>query len=136
MIALMRAHYEQMLADCQKRVPIEACGLVAGANGKSTAVFALENVLNSPVRYRIDPAEQLQVFNGIDESGWELLAIYHSHPAGPPYPSPTDIAEAGYPDTAYLIWTIQGGGWSCRAFMIWDDRVSEVELKILENSIS
>ena len=39
----------------------------------------------------------------MDEKGEELAAIYHSHPASQAYPSPTDRAEAHYPDAVYVL---------------------------------
>jgi hypothetical protein len=32
-----------------------------------------------------------------------MIAIYHSHPVDPPYPSATDARNAFYPDAVYLI---------------------------------
>jgi proteasome lid subunit RPN8/RPN11 len=48
----------------------------------------------------------------MEAQGLEMVGIYHSHPHGPDSPSPTDIAEAYYPDAVYLIWFRQDGEWA------------------------
>ena len=46
----------------------------------------------------------MQVFNEIDDKGWELFAIFHSHTHSEAYPSPTDVKHAeGYPEPSYVI---------------------------------
>jgi proteasome lid subunit RPN8/RPN11 len=73
------------------------------------------------VRYRIDPREQLAAFRSMDAAGEDLLVIYHSHPASVPYPSPTDRAEAFYPDAAYVLVSLRSGDTELRAFRIEAD---------------
>lgn len=73
------------------------------------------------MRYRIDPREQLAAFRSMDEAGEELVGIYHSHPASVPYPSPTDRAEAYYPDAVYVLVSLRGGGPELRAYRIAAD---------------
>jgi proteasome lid subunit RPN8/RPN11 len=51
----------------------------------------------------MDPMEQLRIMDEIDDAGWDLLAIYHSHTRSAAYPSRTDVELAFYPQTAYLI---------------------------------
>lgn len=131
-IVLRRTHWQQMLEDCRSRLPLEACGLVSGKDGKSTRVYPAENALQSPVRYRLEPKQQLQILNEIEESGCDLLAIYHSHPNGPEGPSETDLAEAAYPDAVYLIWSNVDSKWSCRAYQIVDGVSREVEIVLAE----
>ncbi len=53
-------------------------------------VFAMTNVDASPATYRLDGKEQLTVFDELDERGWDLWAIYHSHTHSEAYPSETD----------------------------------------------
>jgi proteasome lid subunit RPN8/RPN11 len=124
--------WERMKAHVDAVAPEEACGLVAGhVEGdfcREKAVFALTNILHSPVGYRIAPMEQLEVFNQIDAQGWELIGIYHSHPNGPGHPSPTDVAEAYYPDAIYLIWSRDVGEWQCRGYRIHRGVINEVVL--------
>ena len=73
-------------------------------DGAATRAIRCANVHETPTtRYRIDPREQLDAFRAMDAEGEELAAIYHSHPASQPYPSPTDRAEAHYPDAVYVL---------------------------------
>lgn len=122
--------WEQMVAEVDYCAPEEACGLLAGLGNRILRVLPVPNELRSPVRYRMSPADQWRAFQEIEESGWELLAIYHSHPRGPDFPSPTDIAEAYYPDAAYLIWSRGTGSWMCRAFRIQGDQIQNIPIQI------
>jgi len=123
--------------DVSERVPEEACGILAGRlKGElyqAKCVFPTTNLLHSATRYRIDPVEQLAVFNQMDAQGLELVGIYHSHPNGPDSPSPTDIAEAYYPEAAYLIWFRKGGEWACTAHVIGKTAVYQINIQLLES---
>lgn len=122
-------HLEQMAAHLAAHAPREACGLLAGQQGASLHVFEISNELDSPTHFSMAPAEQLRAFAEMERQGWELLAIYHSHPAGPATPSRTDLAEARYPGVAHLIWAPDAqGAWACRAFLLDDGQVAELEL--------
>jgi len=135
-----------MLADVRACDPVEACGLIAGRASQAVHVIPVTNVLQSRVRFRMDPLEQLNAFNQIEERGLELLAIYHSHPDGPATPSVTDVTEAAYPGVVHLIWSKSGERldealgepltelWNCRGFLIAGGRVSEVPILILDDT--
>lgn len=123
---LREEHWNSMLADILERLSEEACGIVAGIGGTSSAVFPVTNVLHSPVRYLMDPEEQLAVFNQIEDQDWQLLAIYHSHLQGPEGPSPTDVNEAYYPELVNLIWSNTTGEWICRGFSIQKGQVASI----------
>jgi proteasome lid subunit RPN8/RPN11 len=112
-------------------VPLESCGLLAGAGEAVQKVIPVPNALQSASRYRFSPPEQLQAFEEIEREGMEMLAIYHSHPKGPVHPSSTDIAEAFYP-VVYVIWSLQDDNWQVKGFWIENGNFSEVPLEILE----
>jgi proteasome lid subunit RPN8/RPN11 len=116
--------------DVEVRAPEEACGLLAGVGGEVLEVISVPNALHSPVRYRMDPRDQWRAFQTIEQRGWELLGIYHSHPNGPEVPSETDVSEAFYPEAAYLIWSRRSGTWSCRAFQIESGQVLPVSIDL------
>jgi len=122
-------HMQQMAAHVAACSPLEACGLVAANEGNSVHIFLIENELASPTHYSLQPRQQLEAFMEIDRRGWQLLAIFHSHPSGPATPSRTDLAEARYPGMAHLIWAPEAeGDWACRAFMLDGGEVAELEL--------
>jgi proteasome lid subunit RPN8/RPN11 len=66
-------------------------------------VIPVENELHSPVRFRMAAQEQLKAFLRFEERGLELVGLFHSHPAGPVHPSPTDLAEFAYPGVLTVI---------------------------------
>ena len=118
-----------------QNLPEEACGLVAGMEQTSTyqaqAIFPLTNILHSEFRFLLDARQQLDAFQQIDNHGWSLIAIFHSHPNGPAVPSPTDIAEAFYPDTISLIWSKKDEQWICRGFLIQAGEVAEIAIDLI-----
>ena len=65
----------------------------------------------------------------MDDRGEELVAIYHSHPVSQPYPSPTDRAEAHYPDACYILVSLRSAAPEIYAYRILPDgAVREVDL--------
>ena len=127
-LAISRSHYAKMLADVEACAPEEACGLVAGKNWIAEQVYVVTNALHSPSVYRMDAQQQIEAFLAMEKNGQELLAIYHSHPAGPSVPSETDRAEFAYPGVITLIWWLKGEIWDCRAYWIRDGGVTEAAL--------
>ncbi len=131
MIELGGAFFKEIVEHGLREFPNEACGLVAGNNGGPVKVFAMRNLDASPVSYRLDPKEQLRVFSEMDEEGWDLFGIYHSHTHSEAYPSETDLRLAFYPESRYMILALSDReNPVLRAFRIEDGEVQEEELTI------
>jgi len=114
-----------------REFPNECCGLIAAEDGVPVKVFPMTNADASPVTYRLDGKEQLRVFDEMDEQGWELWGIYHSHTHSEAYPSETDIKLAFYPEARYLLLSLQDRAAPVlRSFRIADGEVTEEELTI------
>ncbi|HLB47385.1 MAG TPA: M67 family metallopeptidase [Anaerolineales bacterium] len=129
-VTLAASQWQTITEHLQSALPNEACGLLAGRDGRTEAVYLIANAERSPTRYSMEPGELIRAIVEIEDNGWELIGIFHSHPAGPPIPSPTDIAEAYYPDSAYVICYPADKGWQARAFEIRDGKVGEVGVQI------
>jgi len=124
-------YWDAMLIHVKNNASLEACGLLAGKNNSVEKVFLITNQAQSPVRFRMDPTEQLNALEWIDSNGLDLLAIFHSHPAGPETVSATDIEEAAYP-VVNIIWSPNNGSWQAHGFRIEDGRATKVELQIVK----
>jgi len=119
-IKLQESHVNEINRHIASQPGQEVCGLVGGIwqnNDRvavARAVVPIKNVdANPTLRYTMSPKEQVTAILDFEKHGWEVVAIYHSHPGEPARPSPTDIAEASFPDAVYLI-GIPGGdlqGW-------------------------
>jgi len=122
---------QEMLDHVIHHAPLEACGLLAGKGNRVEKMIEVMNQAPSPVRFVMDPYEQLKAFDWIESNGLDLLAIFHSHPAGPETVSATDIAEAAY-NVVHIVLSRKGDLWKARGFWIENNRASEVALQIVE----
>lgn len=131
MFELESAYFGQMVEHGLREFPNEACGLVAGKDGRAVEVFAVRNADASPATYRLDAREQLRVFEEMDEEGWNLLAIYHTHTHSEARPSETDRRQAFYPEAHYLVLSLSDREEPVlRAFRIVDGEVEEEGVSI------
>jgi proteasome lid subunit RPN8/RPN11 len=91
----------------------------------------MRNADESPMTYRLDPGEQFRVFNQIQEKGWELQGIFHSHTHTQAYPSETDRRQAFYPEATYILLSLMDrANPVVRAFTILDGYIEEQEVRL------
>ncbi len=99
--------HRAIVAHARAEYPNEACGLLRGRNDRVLDILPARNVAADPRRdYQVDAQNLLRALRWEDR-GDELIAIYHSHPSSPAYPSAVDAANAFYPDSVYLILSLQ-----------------------------
>ncbi len=122
--------WKSMEAHVRRCVPEEACGLIIEKGAGRLESIAVTNALHSPVRFRMEAREQLDLMIQMDDNDWRLAGIYHSHPLGPDHPSATDLAEAAFPQAVYLIWFPQAEGWGCRAYTLEDGSYTQTPIHL------
>ena len=124
--------YKEILEQGMREFPNECCGLIAAEAGAPVKVFAMKNADASPATYRLDGKEQLRVFDELDEHGWDLWAIYHSHTHSEAYPSETDVRLAFYPDARYILLSLADREHPVlRSFFIHEGEVTEEEVTVV-----
>ncbi|MCC7355129.1 MAG: M67 family metallopeptidase [Anaerolineae bacterium] len=130
---LPQSMYDEIIAHTKEGGPAEICGMIAGKEGKAVKLYRIANAAENPVvTYFMEPHDQLRAFRDMDEHGWELLAIYHSHPSSENYPSQTDVRQAFYPEAYYIIATLyRPSAVPLRAYRIVDNVITE-ELVIVD----
>ena len=120
---------EEMVAHLRAERPNEGCGLLGSKDGAVVKVFRMTNASASPVRYSLDPQQQFAVYRKLDEAGWELGGVFHSHTHTDAYPSPTDVRLASE-DVPYVIVSLAEEPPSIRAFRIikenWFDDTGDI----------
>jgi proteasome lid subunit RPN8/RPN11 len=112
----------------------EVCGLVAVTDDDqraATRVYRARNVHASPMKFEIDPKELLGLYNAIEDEGWTLGAIYHSHVRSPPYPSQTDVNfAASWPGVEWIIVGLSAGSEpEVRSYLIVDGTIEEAPVE-------
>ena len=111
MLVISRTDLQSIIDHCNAGYPDEACGILAGRNGRVEKVYCMANARPGPVSYEMDPEEQFRVMKGIRQAGLEMVGMFHSHPGGRAYPSSVDVEKAywpgtqlpNYPEAVYVI---------------------------------
>ena len=112
-------------------LPNEACGVLAGCDGQIVYFFPMMNADESPLTYRLEATEQLRVWNEIDDKGWDIRGIVHSHTHTEAYPSETDRHQAFQPYAWYVLVSLMDREQPViRGFSIRDGEVLESEVVI------
>lgn len=104
MMWLSRAQAEQIVAHARADSPHEACGIIVGRGERASEIIPIPNSASDPLHsYYMDERSLVAALMGVESRGLELIGFYHSHPSSEPIPSRTDIRQATYPNTPYLI---------------------------------
>ena len=131
MVHLEKQHLLEMVSHAREEAPLEACGILAGSAGRVVKLYRARNAARSAVSYRLEPEQQYRIFRDIEEHGWDILGIYHSHPASPPVPSAIDLGQAYYPDAVYFVVSLADPTDSqVRAFRIIEGEATEEEMTV------
>ena len=127
--------WERVVAQARAEAPQECCGLLAGSrNGGvllAAEAFPLVNQLGSPTRFVSEPDSLFRALKSARAQGLEVVAIYHSHPEGPPVPSRTDLEWRWAPGVADLIVGLSGAVPVGRAWDLHVAPVAELALEIV-----
>lgn len=126
MTSITRYDYERISEYCERTLPYEACGLVAGTIEDSLRIirriYFLKNMDKSSSHFSLDPKEQIEVAKDIRACGYELIGCFHSHIGVAAYPSREDVRLANDENMLYIIFSIMGDEREIKGFYIKNDK--------------
>jgi [CysO sulfur-carrier protein]-S-L-cysteine hydrolase len=103
MLLIPRKLAETLIDIAYAGLPMEVCGLLAGSSGVVSSITPITNRATIGAHFTMDPGEQLGALQEMQKNGLEILAIYHSHPESPAYPSPEDLRLPLSHDISHVI---------------------------------
>jgi proteasome lid subunit RPN8/RPN11 len=131
-VRIPRDIHDQIFAHARADAPDECCGMVGHADGAAQEVVRVTNDAHSPLRFQMNPKEQLKAIEGIEDRDLEV-AMYHSHTRSAPEPSQTDRNYAKWwPGVLWLIAGVSTDEDDLRAFWIEDGQVRQEPLEIVD----
>jgi proteasome lid subunit RPN8/RPN11 len=119
----------EIVEHARAEAPNECCGLLIGCGTLIDESIRARNVDPRPaVRYEVDPQVHVAAIRRLRGSWRAVVGCYHSHPHSPPVPSPSDVAEAWYPDFIWIIVSLEAAEAELAAYRIVGDRFVRVSL--------
>ena len=131
-LRLQRLHVKLLNQEAEKVQPIEACALLFGKlshdEGNVKKVEFVQNKLQSPVKFQIEPEKVAAAFTEAEKEGLDFIGIFHSHPA-PAEPSSIDLEGMKlWGNALWLILSLTDG--ELAAYQLIVDSVEEMPLQI------
>jgi proteasome lid subunit RPN8/RPN11 len=125
-IEISRRALDAVIAHARAEAPRECCGLLVGQAASISEAVAARNLAAEATRFLIDPQDHINVMRAVRGRGLRIVGFYHSHPHTIAVPSPTDRAEASYPDHLYLIVSLAAEPADLRLFRLAHGNFLEV----------
>jgi len=126
--------YAEIVDQARAEAPIEACGMLAGSEGRVSKLYRMTNADAANDHFMMTPEEQFAVVKDIRAEGLVMLAVYHSHPESPARPSEEDIRLALTGGVIYVIVSLVDETPVIKGFIIDNGSVTEVPVTVTEGS--
>lgn len=122
---IRKAALDEINRHAEEGYPLEICGMMIGPLKEKvvTDVRRVPNVTkgDAATRYFMDPHTMRQVYDEVDEIGYDVIGFYHSHPDHGAYFSKTDEADAIMSAVYMVVACNQGRVEGARAFVALKD---------------
>ncbi len=123
-----------MVGHCYDGLPLEACGLLAGPPGSSdaTVCYPTRNAAKSSRVYEVHGLDYRDADDDAETRGLTILGVFHSHTHTDPYPSPTDVASALFPEWHYVLVSLRDDAPMTRSYRIIDGKIEEEAVVLID----
>jgi len=119
-----------IVTQAKAAAPIEACGILAGRGMRVESFHPMINAGHSADHFAMEPKERFAAVKRLRETGQNLLAIYHIHPATPGRRSAEDIRLALTPDVVHVFVSLAGDAPVAKGFLIEGGVVAEISVRV------
>jgi proteasome lid subunit RPN8/RPN11 len=127
-----------MIAQAVAEAPLECCGVLAGPpagegeDRRVTVRYPLINALASGTDYESEARGMFNAMKDMRQNGWDVVAVYHSHPTSPPIPSRKD-RERNYSERVVnLIISLQSAKPEVRGWWLTERDYREAECGVAD----
>jgi len=107
-VIVRQSALDTAVSHAREMAPAECCGVLLGDPDVVIHARRARNLATDQNRFLIDPKDHFDARREARARGLDVIGFYHSHPRSAALPSPTDLAEASYPDHLYLIVGLAG----------------------------
>jgi proteasome lid subunit RPN8/RPN11 len=129
-VNIPRSIFDEMVAHCRQGYPNEACGILAGEGNEISKLYTMTNTEGSPASYMMEPSEQFRAMKDMRSNNLSMIAIFHSHPDSPAYPSAKDVGLDFYEECVYIIVSLAEDLPLVKGYSLKESTVKEVTLTV------
>ena len=129
-LVINQSVYDEIVAHSLELKPIESCGYLAGKDLNIERLYKMVNIDNEPDHFSFEPKEQFSVVKDARQSGFDLIAVYHSHPESPARPSQEDLRLLKDPNMIYVIISLMTEIPDIKAFRLDNNNMTSVTIEI------
>jgi proteasome lid subunit RPN8/RPN11 len=142
-LQIPRKQWSRILSHAIAELPNECCGLLAGRFVEKSAepdtrrarveqCYPLVNAAASPKEYLSDPRSMFDAVRDMRRLGFDVLAVYHSHPTSDPVPSRTDLQRNYSPEVVNLIISLKAAEPQIRGWWLTERDYCEAEWEVID----
>ena len=132
-LVLSQLQLERLISLAKDSLPNECCALLLGNNTKENElkvidILSMRNSDSSPFTFRIEPQELINGYLTAENMGFNVVGIFHSHPA-PPIPSSTDKI---FMEINPVVWLIYSTVTNESKAYIFEQNVRDVKIRVVK----
>ena len=98
----------------------------------ATVCYPTRNAAKSSRVYEVHGIDYRDADDDAEARGLEILGVFHSHTHTDPYPSPTDVASALFPQWHYVLVSLRDEAPMTRSYRIVDGKIAEEPVVLID----
>lgn len=131
MIKIEKKVIDEIVEHSQNMLPAEGCGYLAAKDGVLSVCYKINNIDNSPEHFSMDIKQQFEAHRDARKNGYEIKAVFHSHPSTPARPSEEDKKLACDQNIFHIIVSLAEDVPVVKCFKIEGGAAKEISLEVV-----